>query len=60
MDLTYEQYVHASFGWIIQLVKELERVLVNEEAFRIVGKVREKSGLQLINEQLSRRKTIEF
>lgn len=59
MDLTYEQYVHASFDGIIQLAKELQQVLGKEESFRIISKAREKFDLELINKQLSGRKAIE-
>lgn len=59
MDLTYDQYVHASFDGIIQLAKELEQVLGKKETFRIIEKAREKFDLQLITEQLFGRKAIE-
>jgi len=35
MDLTYEQYIHACYDRIIQLSKELERVLGREKTLEV-------------------------
>ena len=55
MELTYERYFHARYDGMVQLVREFERVLGREKAFEIVGKNREKVGLEHIRKQMAER-----
>ncbi|MFB0513973.1 MAG: L-2-amino-thiazoline-4-carboxylic acid hydrolase, partial [Candidatus Bathyarchaeia archaeon] len=55
MELTYERYFHARYDGMVQLVREFERVLGREKAFEIVGKNREKVGIDHIRKQMAER-----
>ncbi len=58
MDLTYEQYARACFDGMIQLSRELEKILGKERALEIIGNTRVKKDLEVVKTQLSGRKTI--
>lgn len=55
MDLTYEQYFHARYDRIVQLARELERVLGRKKAFEIIGKAHDKFAVESVKKRISER-----
>lgn len=55
MELTYEQYFHALYDGMVQLAREIERVLGRERAFEIIGKAREKAAVESVKKQIAKR-----
>ena len=55
MDLTYEQYFHARYDRMVQLARELERVLGRKKAFEIIGKAHDKFAVESVKKRISER-----
>lgn len=55
MELTYEQYFHTRYERMVQLGRELERVLGREKAFKIIGKACDRFAVELIKKKTAER-----
>jgi hypothetical protein len=60
MELTYEQYFQRRFRDIVELTKAFERVLGRKRTFEIIKKWAEKSGVEFVKNQSSKKPIEKF